>query len=126
MNLNLLSYALFFPAMLYTAVRVATLCHRYGAVWLMRLFGDRRFVDAVGRVLVAGCYMVDLGYVALVVSHWEPVLTMPHLLATLSRRIALILFTLAGLHYGNMAVLFTWSLLQHRSSASSTTDLQHP
>lgn len=124
MNLNLLSYALFFPAMLYTAVRVATLCHRHGAVWLMRLFNDRRFVDAVGRALVVGCYMVNLGYVALVVSAWEPVHTAGRMLSVLSGRIALILFTLAGLHYGNMAVLFLWSRLkQHRPLA---TNDQHP
>ena len=109
MNLNLLSYGLFFPAMVFIAYRVAWLCHRNGAIWLMRIFNEEHFVKAVNDVLLVGCYTVNIGYVALVISTWEPITTTPQLLGVLSERIALILFTLAGLHYMNITVLFVWS-----------------
>src|SRR5689334_20364510 len=120
MNLNLLSYGLFFPAMVFIAYRVAWLCHKNGAIWLMRIFNEEHFVRAVNNILLAGCWVVNIGYVALVVSIWEPITTVEQMLGVLSGRIALILFTLAGLHYMNMTVLFIWSRIarkqQHRTN----------
>lgn len=115
MNLNLLSYALFFPMMLGIAVYVAQVCHRNGRLWMLRIFDDdARFVDAVNDILLVGCYVVNAGYIAVVLSLWEPVTTLPGMLNVLSQRIALILFTLAGLHYQNIAVLLIWSRVKHR------------
>lgn len=110
MNLNLLAYLLFFPAMLALAVGVAQTCHRNGRPWMLRLFdGDAPLVDATNNILLVGCYAVNLGYIALVVAHWEPITTVQVMLGTLSRHIAAILFALAGLHYQNIAVLLIWS-----------------
>lgn len=115
MNLNLLAYAIFFPAMVYIAVKVAQTCHRNGRVWMLGIFdNEAHFVDAVNNVLLVGCYTLNIGYVALVISSWEQITTVLQLLGTLSQRIALILFTLAGLHYMNITVLLVWSYLKHR------------
>lgn len=115
MNLNLLSYLLFFPAMVGIAVYVAQVCHRNGRLWMMRIFDhEAPFVDAVNDVLIVGCYVLNAGYVAIVVSLWEPIADLPHMLATLSLRIALILFTLAVLHYLNITVLLLWSRIKNR------------
>ncbi len=110
MNLNLLAYALFFPAMLALAVGVAQTCHRHGRPWMLRLFqGDAAFVDAVNSILLVGCYTVNLGYIAVVMARWEPVSGIEALLGTLARRMAIIVLALAGLHYQNIAVLLIWS-----------------
>ena len=118
MNLNLLSYALFFPAMVGIAVYVAQVCHRNGRLWMLRIFDDEaHFVDAVNNILLVGCYVVNVGYIAIVLSLWEPVTSVPQMLGVLSQRIALILFTLAGLHYQNIAVLLIWSRVRARDLA---------
>ena len=110
MNLNILSYLLFFPAMVGVAVYVAQVCHRNGRVWMLRIFdNEAAFVDAVNNVLLIGCYVVNAGYIALVVGQWDPITTLPQMLGVLSQRIALILFTLAGLHYLNITVLLLWA-----------------
>jgi hypothetical protein len=110
MNLNLLANALFFPAMLALAVGVAQTSHRHGRPWMLRLFrGDAAFVDAVNNILLVGCYLVNLGYIALVMARWEPVSGIVELLDTLSRRMAIIVLALAALHYQNIAVLLIWS-----------------
>ena len=115
MNLNLLSYALFFPMMVGIAVYVAQVCHRNGRLWMLRIFdNDAPFVDAVNNILLVGCYVVNAGYIALVISDWEPITSLPQMLDVLSQRIALILFSLAGLHYQNIAVLLIWSKVKHR------------
>lgn len=122
MNLNLLSYALFFPAMVGIAVYVAQVCHRNGRLWMLRIFdNEAHFVDAVNNILLVGCYVVNIGYIALVLSLWEPVTTVPQMLGVLSQRIALILFTLAGLHYQNIAVLLIWSRVKQRQTPKTQT-----
>src|SRR5512135_3487569 len=99
MNLNLLSYLLFFPAMLAIAVWTAQVSHRHGRVWMLRIFdGEAVFVDAVNNVLLVGCYVVNAGYLAVVIGAWEPIADLPTMLAVLTRRIATILFLLAWLH----------------------------
>lgn len=115
MNLNLLSYALFFPAMVALAVWTAQVSHRHGRIWMLRIFdGEAAFVDAVNNVLLAGCYVVNAGYIALVIGQWQPIDSVPEMLGVLSRRIAVILFALAWLHYQNIAVLLLWSRIKHR------------
>ena len=118
MNLNLLSYLLFFPAMLGIAVYVAQVCHRHGRIWMLRVFhGEVAFVDAVNNILLVGCYVVNLGYIAICVANWEPITGVENLLGVLSGRIATILFTLAALHYQNIAVLLIWSRLTTTAKA---------
>lgn len=110
MNPNILSYALFFPLMTGIAVWTARICHRHGRIWMLRVFaGDTAFVDATNRVLLAGCYTVNIGYVALFLSVWPPITDATHLLALLATRIGIVLCTLALLHYVNISVLFIWS-----------------
>lgn len=127
MNLNLVSYALFFPAMTGLAVYVAQVCHRNGRLWMLRIFDNEApFVDAVNNVLRVGCYVLNAGYITVVLSTWEPVTTFPQMLALLSRRVALILFTLAGLHYQNIAVLMIWARIEHRKARAERTVPGHP
>lgn len=122
MDLNLLSYLLYFPAMLGIAVYVAQVCHHNGRQWMLRIFDNEvAFVDAVNNILRVGCYVVNAGYIAIVLSRWEPVTTVAQMLGILSGRIALILFTLAGLHYQNIAVLMLWARFKHRKAWAEQT-----
>ncbi|MCB0768917.1 MAG: hypothetical protein KDC00_00745 [Flavobacteriales bacterium] len=115
MNLNLLAYFLFFPAMLALAVGVAQTCHRHGRPWMLGLFEDNDvLVDAVNNILLVGCYLVNLGYIALVMADWEDVITTEQLLGTLGQHMGTIILVLAGLHYQNITVLLTWSHFKHR------------
>ena len=120
MNLNLLSYALFFPAMVVVAVWTAQVSHRHGRVWMMRIFDqEAAFVDAVNNVLLVGCYVGNAGYIALVIGQWQPIDSVPEMLGVLSQRIAVILFALAWLHYQNIAVLLVWSRIKHTIHAKN-------
>lgn len=123
MNHNLLSYLLFFPTMVVVAVFVAQVCHRNGRLWMLRIFdNEAAFVDAVNNVLLVGCYVVNAGYIALVVGRWEPINTVPDMLAALSHHVAVILFVLAGLHYANIAVLLLWSHIKHPNAIKAASN----
>ena len=121
MNLNLLSYLIFFPTMAAIAVYVAQVCHKHGRLWMLKIFdNEAHFVDAVNNVLLVCCYTLNIGYVALVVGQWEPITDVVQMIGVLSQRIALILFTLAALHYQNIAVLLIWSRIKHRKARVPT------
>jgi len=86
-------------------------------------------VDAVNNVLLVGCYTVNTGYVALVLAHWDPITGWPQMLGVLSHRIALILLSLAGLHYTNITVLLLWSRIvraRHHAAPHSTPNTSTP
>ncbi len=126
MNFNLLSYLLFFPSMVGVAVYVAQVCHRNGRVWMLRIFdNEANLVDAVNNLLLASCYVVNAGYIALVVGRWETVTNVPQMLGALSHHIAVILFVLAGLHYTNIGVLLTWSHIKHRKARAEQAALKY-
>jgi hypothetical protein len=115
MNLNLLSYLLFFPITTVIAVWVARTAHKNGEVWLMDIFGnDHRLVRAINDTLLIGCYVLNIGYIAIVLSTWMPVVTMDQMMATLTTRTALIVVTLAFLHYTNIGVLLLWARIHRR------------
>jgi hypothetical protein len=119
MNLNLLSYLVFLPAMLAIAVWTARSCHRNGRVWMLGIFeGETVFVDAVNNVLLIACYTLNLGYVALVISIWEPIVSIEQMIMVLTARIALILLSLAAIHFTNIGVLLIWSRLRARDLVS--------
>ena len=85
---------------------------------MLRLFdGDAAFVDAVNNILLVACFMVNLGYIALVMADWERIDSPAMLFATLTQRMATIIIALAALHYQNIAVLLIWSRLRNRSKA---------
>lgn len=110
MNHNLLSYLLFLPLMMTIAVWTAHVSHRHGRVWLLGLFNEEEhLVDAINNVLLVGCYALNLGYIALSVSHWEHITGWTQLISMLVHHSAIILLSLAAIHFTNIGVLLLWS-----------------
>ncbi|HRH38877.1 MAG TPA: hypothetical protein PK760_11055, partial [Flavobacteriales bacterium] len=67
-------------------------------------------------ILLVGCYVVNLGYIALTVAQWGHVDDAVEMMGVLSERIAVILFALAWLHYQNIGVLMIWARFKHRQT----------
>ncbi|MDQ3100900.1 MAG: hypothetical protein M3R08_05910 [Bacteroidota bacterium] len=129
MNFNLLSYLIFFPAMAALAIWVARTAHRNGEIWLMSIFQDAVFVHAVNNILLIGCYVLNIGYVAIVLAQWEPIDSADRMLSVLSLRFALIAGTLAILHYVNITALLLWSRMErnrHGMAPHAISDQQAP
>lgn len=127
MNLNLVAYLIFFPAMMGLAVGVAQTCHKHGRPWMLGLFDDHApLVDAVNNMLLVCCYLLNLGYIALVITEWETVHSTEQLIATLVQHMSTIVLALAVLHYQNIAVLLIWSHLKHRVRAHQDVPRKAP
>lgn len=83
-----------------------------GTAFLHDVFKDRRaLADAVNRLLVVGFYMLNLGY-ALYIIRASRGLDAFEAIGFLINRLAILLVSLAGIHFAN--VLVFWTIRSHR------------
>ena len=98
-------------AALLTAWLARTL-YRSGVAFLHDVFADRpELADAVNRLLVLGFYMFNLGY-ALYILRASRGLDTFEAVQFLVNRLAILLVTLAGMHFLNVFVF--WRIRVHR------------
>lgn len=113
-DLNIVSYIIYLPIMVYVTVRVGAICHHNGEIWTMELYHDEEFVKALNRILLLGYYLVNIGYVTLVISFWETILSVQQMVLVIATRIGSILIALALLHYMNIGALSLWYKLKNK------------
>ncbi|MCE9636229.1 MAG: hypothetical protein K8T90_11050 [Planctomycetes bacterium] len=87
-------------------VWVGRTLHRNGRVFLHDVFaGNTVLADAVNQLLVVGFYLVNFGYVSLMLRSREAVGTPEAAVEALSWKIGLVLLVLGAMHFTNMIVL---------------------
>ena len=92
---------------------------RNGAAFLYDVFEDRpALAEAVNRLLVVGFYMLNLGY-ALYILRASRQLDGFEAVQFLVNRLALLLVTLALIHFVNVTVF--WRIRQHREQRQLPT-----
>jgi hypothetical protein len=106
-NVNAIAvYVIYAAVAVGLTVWLARTLHRSGAVFLKDVFADRPgLAEAVNRLLVVGFYMANLGY-ALYILRTEPYLDAFQAVQTLVNRLALLLVTLAVIHFVNVFVFW--------------------
>lgn len=92
--------------------------HRAGQVFLKDAFaGNTTLVDAVGRLLDIGFYLVSLGYVALTYSTILPTIDLSWLLKIVSMKIGGLMLLLGVAHLVNLLLLALFR--QRRTTGAS-------
>ncbi|MGH8927733.1 MAG: hypothetical protein ACRDWH_05245 [Acidimicrobiia bacterium] len=105
-------YAVYAVAAVGLTIWLARTLFRSGAVFLEDVFVDRPgLAEAVNRLLVVGFYMLNLGY-ALYIIRTEPSLDAFGAVRTLVNRLALLLVTLAAIHFVNVGLF--WKIRTRR------------
>ena len=95
----------------YITVYVGQVLYKNGRHFILRMLEDEALTDSVNRILLTGYYLVNLGYVSIMLTMRAPVDTMQDLIASLSTSIGRIVLTLAVMHYFNIAVIILWNKL---------------
>jgi hypothetical protein len=94
----------------YITIYVGKVLFRNGRVFLLQAFmGEAALTDSVNRILLTGYYLVNLGYVSIMLTMHDPVLTIGDLLASLGTSVGRILLTLGIMHYLNITVVVIWN-----------------
>jgi hypothetical protein len=105
-------YAVYVVVAVSLTAWLARTLFRHGTAFLHDVFADKpELADAVNRLLVVGFYMLNLGY-ALYILRASRGLDAFEAIQFLVNRLALLLVTLAGLHFLNVFVF--WRIRSRR------------
>ena len=100
------TYAVYLAVSLLVTVLLGRTLHRHGRYFVIRcLNGDIQSADAVNNLLLAGFYLVNVAFVALVLRSEISVETFHECVDLLSTKLGVVLLTLGGMHFVNLIVL---------------------
>jgi len=112
--MNVLAYIVYLFITYLITIRVGWRFYRAGEVYIFNLLaGDHKLTHFINRLLLVGYYLLNLGYVALMLHRWEKVDSLLMLIDTVTAKTAQILLLLGIMHFFNMAALLWLSRHQH-------------
>ena len=97
---------------------VAQTLHKNGRVFLVDVFhGNEALADSVNHMLVVGFYLINFGYVTLMLKIGVAVTSPQGSIEALSTKIGMVLLVLGGMHFFNLAI---FSKIRHTALAPKT------
>jgi hypothetical protein len=106
MNLNLIGYTIYLLITITIIIKVGRICYQNGNVYVAQLIPDHMdLCHKINHVLLLGYYLMNIGYCAMTLISWEKILTFNQLIEVIAFKSAIIIVTIAIMHYGNIYVL---------------------
>lgn len=106
MNPTVVTYLVYIAVSVALTVWVARTLTRNGEVFLVDVFhGEEKVAAATNRLLVVGFYLVNLGFVSLMLRVSEPVTSTQHAIEALASKLGAVTLLLGALHLANVLVL---------------------
>jgi hypothetical protein len=106
MNYNIIAYIVYFSIILFVVLYVgAKLFHNGGPFVLMCYHGNKGLAQAVNKFLLAGYYLMNIGYSILILKGWEKVASFTQLIELTTYKTGGIILLLGIMHYVNIISL---------------------
>ena len=100
------AYAVYLAVSLTVTMWVARTLHRNGRVFLVDAFhGNGELADSVNQLLVVGFYLINVGYVTLVLSTTASLTDLRHAIELVCDKLGVVLLVLGIMHFFNLLVL---------------------
>lgn len=100
---NLIAYITYFIVVVTAILYVGHFCYRYGHVYVAQIIPeDIELTHQVNKILLAGYYLLNLGYGIYAISIWDEVHNLSEVIESVVTHLAYITLILAGMHYLNM------------------------
>jgi hypothetical protein len=100
------AYAVYLAVSLAVTMWVARTLHRNGRVFLVDAFhGNAELADSVNQLLVVGFYLINVGYVTLVLSTTANLTDLRHAIELVCDKLGVVLLVLGFMHFFNLLVL---------------------
>lgn len=107
------SYLVYLAISLIVTVWVAYTLHRNGRVFLLDAFhGNDALADSVNHLLVVGFYLINVGYIALVLRSDQKPQNLVEAMEIFSHKIGVVLLVLGVMHFLNVKI---FSAMRHRA-----------
>lgn len=99
------SYGMYLIISIVLTIWVAQTLFKHGRIFLVAAFGgDEKLADSINHLLVVGFYLVNVGYVSLMLKEDRPPVDLKESIEKLSWKIGLVLLILGGMHFFNLMV----------------------
>lgn len=116
-------YCLYLGASLGVTVKVGSMLHHHGTVFLTHhLQGQEALARSINNLLLVGFYLINIGYILMVmnaqrygISRQLNSLDLASCLDFLSTHLGVILFSLGAVHFALLRVLVLWKPKLNRS-----------
>lgn len=117
MNTIVITYLLYLVISIGLTIWVAQTLFKNGRLFLVDVFrGNEALADSVNHLLVVGFYLINLGYVTLMLKIAGNVESPRESIEALSSKVGLVLLVLGAMHFFN---LFLFSKIRQRSRLAS-------
>lgn len=108
--MNVTAYIIYLLITYLITVNVGLIFYRNGRPYILRLLhGNEKLTDSINHLLLAGYYLLNLGYASLMLSQWETINTITELLASVLTMTGRIMVLLGIIHFFNMTAIFIYS-----------------
>ena len=99
------SYLIYLAISISLTVWVARTLHSRGRVFLVNTFGgNAEMADSVNHLLVVGFYLINIGFVTLVLSSEKSLHDLRRTIEFLSTKIGIVLLVLGMMHFFNLLI----------------------
>lgn len=107
MNYFILTYAFYLIISICLTVWVAKVLFKNGRIFLVDIFhGNNDLADSVNKLLVVGFYLINIGYMSLVLKETGAINNSQLVVEVLSRKLGYIILILGAMHFFNLTVFF--------------------
>jgi hypothetical protein len=107
---NITAYCIFLSVLFFVTFKLGWVFYKNGVVYVrMLLPEENHLVDAINKLLLAGYYLVNLGYIVLNIAFWDRIDTLQDMCEVLFQKVGLNILLLSLLHYFNLFWLLLFS-----------------
>jgi hypothetical protein len=102
-NEIVVTYVVYLLLSIALTVWVARTLFKNGRIFLVDVFhGNEALADPVNHLLVVGFYLINLGYISLMLKISDPVTDARQSIEALAAKMGLVLLVLGGMHFFNL------------------------
>jgi hypothetical protein len=107
MNYNISAYTIFIALMAFIIVYVGKYFYTNGRIFIISLLHNNvSLADYINRLLLAGYYLLNIGYAFIKLKQWQKINTLSVWFSSLAENMGTLILILAFLHYLNMLVIY--------------------
>jgi len=105
--MNTIAYLIYLAVTYLITVKVGWLFYRSGRVFIPGLLhGNTTLADAINNILLAGYYLVNIGYATVMISTWHIIHNWTEMLSVIITMTGLIILSLGILHCFNLLAIY--------------------
>lgn len=121
MNYNILGYGIYFLIILFVVLYVGNALFSNGRLFCSYAFKkDARLADAINKMLLAGYYLINIGYSVYILMIREEIADGKRLLEVLGFKLGAIVLALGIIHLMNVIILAGIGINQKRKLTHTT------